>query len=170
MDTQKNTVVLKTPEEKQIAFEQYKIIVESINQLHNARETSNNFWTAANGLVISAISYGKTISELTSIHNGTLVGSLLLIGGSFCLCWISYLNTIRKSLNIRYEILIETENYFPLKVFQKAYGQVNRKEGNKSLSFKELLVPFIILSAYTFFILDFFFGFNIYSFFLPSLN
>lgn|SRR3989338_3296506 len=148
--------------EKNIALEQYKILAESVNQLHNTRETSNSFWTAANGLAISAISYANTLSSLTSASKSTLVTSWLLVGLLFCVCWISYLNTIRKSLNLSYEILIETESYFPLRLFQRAYGRSNKQGGNKSLSFKELLVPCIFLGVYVVLILDILFSWNIF--------
>lgn len=63
---------------------------------------------------------------------------------------------------MRYEKILEIENNFTLKIFQHIYGQVNKKEGKKSLSFKELLVPVIFLGVYTLLAIDFFFNWNFF--------
>ena len=46
-------IKLRDADDKKMAFEQYKILVESINKLHETREGSNNFWIGVNGLVTS---------------------------------------------------------------------------------------------------------------------
>ena len=141
---------------------QYKILVESINQLNTTRETSNYFWITANSIIVSALSYTNTLSDLTSIHKNIFVGSLFIIGYMLCIIWASYLNTIRKSLEMRYEKILEIESNFTIKIFHDIYGQVNKKEGKKSLSFKELLVPLIFLGVYTLLALDFLFNWNFF--------
>lgn len=138
------------------SFEQYKLIIESINQINLTREFSNPFWSTVNGITVTGISYINNISNLTKMDKLSLTFFLLVIGYLFCLVWISYLNTVRKSLEIRYEILLELENNFPVKFFQRVYGTRDKKKGELSISFKQLLVPLIFVFAYTFFLVSLF--------------
>lgn len=147
---------------QKIIIEQYKILVESINQLNTTRESSNYFWVTANSIIVTALSYSNTLSDITSINRNTFVGSLFLIGYILCIIWTSYLNTLRKSLEMRYEKILEIEKNFTFKIFQHIYGQVNKKEGKKSLTFKELLIPIIFICIYTLLALDFFFNWNLF--------
>lgn len=131
-------------------FDQYRLISESVNQLNMARETSNSFWAAVNGVTITGVSFINALSKITNFSKLFLISFLLTIGYLFCLSWISYLDTIRKSLVIRYEILLEIEKYLPVKFFERTYGEINKKRGILSLSSKEMLVPSIFIAAYTF--------------------
>lgn len=144
---------IRSKNEKDLSFEQYKMIVDSINLLNNTREYSNPFWITVNGLTISGISYANTLADVTAANKTSLIASLVVLGYLFCLAWVNYLNTLRKSLQIRFEILRELENYYPVKVFQRAYQDLDQKEGKLSLTFNELLVPCIFLGAYTFFLM-----------------
>jgi hypothetical protein len=149
-----NMDTVPTLEEKEKLFEQYKIINDSIHQLNIMRETSNPFWLTANGLTISGISYINTIGEVTNVNKESLLISLILVGYLFCLVWLNYLNNIRHSLRVRYNILLEAENYLPIKFAQRVYGDLNKKEGKWTSTFSELLVPCIFIMAYSFFLIQ----------------
>jgi hypothetical protein len=43
--------------DKARVFEQYKLLVDSLNNTNQVRENSNNFWMAVNGLGLTAIAY-----------------------------------------------------------------------------------------------------------------
>ena len=144
--------VIQNPQDEERCFEQYKLIIDSVNQLNMSRELSNPFWATVNGVTLTGISFVNDLSEMTRLSKPLLTSFLLSAGYLFCLSWIGYLNTLRKSLETRYEILLEIEKYFPVKFFQKVYGKIHKKEGTLSLSFKELLVPCIFIIAYTFFL------------------
>jgi hypothetical protein len=131
-------------------FDQYKLIIESVHQLSMARETSNSFWATVNGVTITGVSFVNILAETTKFSKLFLVSFLLATGYLFCLSWISYLNTMRKNLYIRYEILLEMEKNLPVKFFGRVYEEINKKEGISSLSAKEILVPAIFIMAYTF--------------------
>ena len=130
-------------------FDQYKLIIESVHQLSMARETSNSFWATVNGITITGVSFVNILAETTKFSKLFLVSFLLVTGYLFCLSWIGYLNTIRKNLYIRYEILLEMEKQLPIKFFGRVYEEINKKEGTSSLSAKEILVPTIFIMAYT---------------------
>lgn len=152
MNALRSLTAIANEKDKEYTFEQYKVIITSIDQINLSKATSNPFWSTANGVTITSISYINTLTQLTVLDKTSLTASLLGVGYLLCLAWISYLNTIRKNLEIRYEILVELENHFPVKYFQRTYERLNKKEGKLSLTFKELLVPCIFLGAYSFFL------------------
>lgn len=143
-----------TEAKKDLSFEQYKIILDSINQLSIMRESSSNLWITANGIVITAISYIRTFSEITNVNKFSLLVSLLLVGYLFSLTWVKYLNNIRRSINTRYEILLEIENTLPIKFAERVYANLHKREGKWSLTFTEILVPCIFLLVYSIFLLQ----------------
>ncbi len=157
MDVDKNLVSSTKIDLNQALTVQYLMIVESINQINTARETSNYFWITANSIIVTALSYTNTLSDLTSINRNTLVGSLFFIGYLLCLIWASYLNTIRIKVKLHYEKLRLIENYFPIKLFQEIYAHLGKEEGRHSVYVKELLVPLIFISAYTLLGINFFY-------------
>lgn len=145
---------IKTEEDKKLAFEQYKEIINTINQLNTVRELSNPFWSTINGVTITSVSFIKTLSEITFLSKPFLAVFLLTAGYLFCACWISYLITINKNIELRYEVLLELEKLFPVKYIHHVYALLHKRGKWLSLSFKELLVPCIFISAYSCFLIS----------------
>lgn len=144
--------------EQKIAFEQYKILFESINKINDTRETSNNFWIAANSPGISILAYLRDARNIDQYHKSFLLMTLILMGIIFCISWLSYLWTIKKSVETRSEILVKLEKNFALPVFSKVFSLSQEKAGKSSLTIKEMLVPCLFLAGYLFFaVLLFFF-------------
>ncbi|WP_010297795.1 RipA family octameric membrane protein [Candidatus Odyssella thessalonicensis] len=149
IDNAINIGIPPTKEDREQLSSQYKVIIDSISQLNTIRELSNPFWLTANGITISGISYVNTVEEVAAVNKVALLISLFLVGYLFCLAWITFLNNIRRSLAIRYELLLEVEKYLPVKFIQRVYGDLNKREGKWTLTVSELSVPSIFLVAYT---------------------
>jgi hypothetical protein len=138
----------KEHENKEMAFEQYKLLLESINKASEVREASNNFWIAVNTLGMSAIAYIRDSQNLIKPHKPIVLWVLISLGVSLCLAWLSYLQTIKKNVDIRNSILLAIESYLPLKIFTQILKLSGRKEGKSSLTFKEMIVPSLFLLGY----------------------
>lgn len=141
---------VKSEEDRKMAFEQYKMIFESINQLSIVRETSNQFWVIVNTAAISSISYLKEVESLKGSHRTFMLLTLLFLGWLACGCWLQYLLTIKNNIDSRFEMLKELEIYFPVKAFIRLSEKAQLKIGKGNLTLKQILVPCIFLVGYTF--------------------
>jgi hypothetical protein len=137
--------------QQDIVLEQYKILVDSIHKMNETRESSNNFWITVNGLGVSALAYLREASNIATNHKSFLIMTLIIVGMLFCLSWLSYLGTIKKSVETRSELLVRLENSFPLPVFAKAFSLSAENVGKATLTVKEMLVPLLFLAGYLFF-------------------
>ncbi len=88
--------------------------------------------------------------------------TLIVVGIIFTLSWMSYLKSIKQSIDLRIKYVIELEKNFPVPVFSRAFR--SRKEGGEkqtvlsALTVKEMLVPCLFFIGYIFFaVLLFFF-------------
>jgi len=146
-----NYLSIKNDEDRKIIFEQYKIITESLNKINDLRETANNFWTGLNAAIIGMIAYIRDAETFCNTQKPMLIFVVIFFGFIMSCSWLSYLSTIKKSVDIRNDILIEIEEILPLKFFKLTIDKMGRKEGYSSLSLKEMLVPLLFLTGYIFF-------------------
>ncbi|MGI4850879.1 MAG: RipA family octameric membrane protein [Janthinobacterium lividum] len=140
----------KNDDDKKLAFEQYRILVETLNHLHTIRESSNFFWIPVNVGAISAISYVREMDKVATFHKQILVWLIIIIGFGMCFSWIVYLRTIQQSIEKRNELLIKLEKFFPIPLFTNLlYNQSHT--GKSKLTITQILVPCLFLGGYLFF-------------------
>jgi hypothetical protein len=135
-------------EERNRAFEQYKLLVESINKSNEVREASNNFWTTVNALGLSAIAYIRDTQSLATCHKPLVLWVMVSVGMVLCLSWLGYLRTIKQTVEVRNNLLFELEKYMPFKIFTHSITAMKRDEGKGSLTFKEMMVPGLFFIGY----------------------
>lgn len=158
MPTELSLVASRGDADQHIELEQYKMLVDSIHKINDTRELSNNFWVGANGLGVSGIAYLRDAQHIHQYHKSFLLATLLTMGMLFCVSWLSYLATIKKSIETRSELLVKLEENFPLPIFSQVFSLSAEKAGKAALTVKEMLVPLLFLGGYFFFaILLFFF-------------
>jgi len=144
-------ITISGEEDKKFLFDQYKIITDSLNKINEIRETANNFWIGLNGVLISAIAYIKEMQNIGDSPKQLFLWTTIFLGVFMSLTWLSYLLTIKRSVDIRNNMLIEFEKYLPAKPFTIAIGLMGRRKGKGSLSFKEIRVPLLFLIGYIYF-------------------
>lgn len=150
-------IQLEQEEDKKFLIDQYKIVVDSLNKINDIRETSNNFWTGLNGAIIAGIAYVRDVKGMDGFQKSYFIWTAIGLGLILALTWLSYLSSIKKSVDIRNAILLQFEKYLPAKSFTIILSKMGRKQGNGSLSLKEMLVPGLFLLAYVFFAIAFYF-------------
>lgn len=153
----KQLIAINKEEDRKYLFEQYKLVVESLNKLNDIRETSNNFWTGLNGALIAGIAYLRDAEGIGGTQKLYFIWTALTLGIILSLSWLSYLSSIKRSVDIRNDMILQLEEYFPAKIFTVPISKVGRKEGGGSLSIKEMFVPGMFLIGYIFFSLTFYF-------------
>lgn len=152
---QKNTLIenqgwvsIKNIEDKKIAFDQYRIIVDSINSTNSVRESANNYWVTVNSLLFSAVAYLRGMEDIKREQHEVLIWSVLILGIGLCLFWLSSLISIKSYNNIRNSMLIEIERVLPAKVFTASYGRTQSYKNKRSLTIREMFVPCMFLIGY----------------------
>ncbi|MBS0271838.1 MAG: hypothetical protein JSR85_04245 [Proteobacteria bacterium] len=144
-------------EDKKVLFDQYKIVVDSLNKFNEIREIANTFWTGINGALITAIAYIRDTSNLEIGQKTYFIWTIIFLGVVLSFSWLSYLSTIKKSVEIRNDMLIQFEKYFPAKIFTVSVPLTAQKSEGGALSVKEMFVPGGFLAGYIFFAVLFYF-------------
>ena len=138
-------------EQYKMAFEQYKLLVDSINKLNETRIFSTGTWMTANGVGISAVAYLRDAAGIAHDHKPLLLGTLILVGIFFTLTWIKYLDTIKEAIEERSQFLVSLEKNFPLPIFSSLFVSSAEKAVTSSfskLTSKEMLLPYAFLVGY----------------------
>lgn len=146
-----STIMLKTEEDKKLLVEQYKVLVDSLNKLNEVRETANNFWTSVNGALTATLAYIRDAQSMGGSQKPFLLLTVLLFGFLLTLSWISALRSIKKSSEVKNDIIVEVEQYLPAKIFTASRRKPGKEEQRGSIALKEMLVPFTFLMGYIFF-------------------
>lgn len=150
-------IQLKQEDDKHFLFEQYKIAVDSLNTVNDMREKSNSFWTSLNGAIIAGIAYLRDAEGVSGSQKLYFTCTAIVLGTILSLSWLSSLVSIKKSVDIRNEMLLQFEKHFPVKFFTLIIAKMGRKQGKGSLSIKEMVVPVVFLLGYLFFLIVFYF-------------
>jgi len=157
MEKEYSMTPTKHDNEQNIILEQYKMLVESINKINDTRESSNGFWIATNGVGVSILAYIRDAHNISQKQISILLITLIILGIVFSLSWISYLFSIKKSLEVRCDILVKLENTLPVPIFSKIFSLSNEKTSKAELTVKEMFVPSLFLVSYILFAILFFF-------------
>ncbi|OJW50322.1 MAG: hypothetical protein BGO67_00125 [Alphaproteobacteria bacterium 41-28] len=138
-------------QDRRALVEQYRIVTDSVNKLNDIRETSNNFWTGLNGALLGTIAYVKDMQSVGESPKIFFLATLVFLGIIMSFFWLMFLMNVKKSIEIRNDILIEIERFLPVKIFTYAIHIIGRKSGKGSLSVKEMIAPILFLLGYVFF-------------------
>lgn len=145
------SISVKNDDDRRYLFDQYKILIESVNKANDIREISNNFWIGVNGFGMSIVAYFRNASQISFSHKTFFLATMITVGIIFCLIWLSYMSTIKKSVEASNKILMEVEKYFPVSIFANLSMRTNEKPGRPTLTLKEMLVPYLFIGGYVFF-------------------
>lgn len=144
---------IRSDEDKNRALEQYRILCDTIAKSNEIRETSNNFWIAVNTFGVSVAGFLMNTDKLYGFLKTTLVVVVLVMGVVFCMSWFSSLLTIKRTIEVRNDLITEIEQYLPIKAFRHYFYYTGRQRGYNSLTARELMVPGAFLFAYAIFAL-----------------
>lgn len=150
-------------EDKQTLLEQYKMFVQTSEDLVRRKQSVNSFYVTLTSLVLGAIvSVFCAYKDLSQAFTGGnlacyAVMGLSVVGFVICLSWINLLKSYSDLNSSKMKIISAIEAYLPLKLYETEWVVLTRDLGNKKyLSFtqKELLVAkifcwmFVLLFAF----------------------
>lgn len=139
----------KNFDDKEELFEQYKIFVQTSEDLVKRKQNVNNFYVTLNSVILSAIvSVMCAINDLPVLF-GTVKVSLIisvftaLIGLIICFSWISLLNSYADLNSSKMKIIEYIEQHLALNLYETEWTVMTQKVGKKkykSFSKKEKVI------------------------------
>lgn len=137
-------------------FEQYKLYLQTIDNLTSRRTLANNFFLGVNTGLLSALAFLFNFGINILDGNG-----LWIIGGScsgiiFAYVWSRTVSSYRQLSSVKWKIIIEIEKKLPLMLHEIEWNMLG--EGNNSKKYKRLTdveqyVPKIFVLFYSVMIL-----------------
>lgn len=141
--------------EKQIMFDQYKLLVDSAHRGEERRSMSNNVFLGVNSLIASFLV--KPISEIFNIKNQDLPISILfsLVGILVAFEWLKVNSSYKKLNFINFEMIDNFELLLPSRVFSlrakldsNPHKRLSSDAGNNVL-IKENFLPIAFILLYS---------------------
>lgn len=131
-------------------FEQYKIMLNTSEQLVERRNKTNTFFLSANGFLVSALgllTYFKDSSSLSFAYL-SLTG---IVGILLCIAWKSLLESYGKLNKGKFRVINELEKLFPSSPFAAEWVALGKGEFPtiyKSFTESEGRIPYIFSGVY----------------------
>ena len=134
--------------EKQIYFEQYKILVESAEKISDKRMTANNFFLTLNTAFISL--FGLMLTS-TIITTQILMNIILPLGIVLSFIWLLIILSYKQLNSRKFSLIHKLEKELPIQLFEKEWKELGEGKNMKKympLSHVELCVQIIFLLFY----------------------
>lgn len=125
------------------AMDQYKLYVESANQISARRLAANSFFLTINTALAALLGY------MTSKENMGLTLALLgvpIAGMVLCYVWFRQIRSYRDLNAAKFKVIHVMEERFPFKMFDAEWEALGRGENpkqHKSFSDTEKIVPWV---------------------------
>ena len=137
-----------------IAFEQYKMFVDTSEKLVARRQTTNRFFFSVNALTISAMGVGISLIEGDSDRIGFIALGLFvlsIVGILFCVAWERLVNSFAQLNAGKFKIIHEMEKTLPIALFTAEWyvlGEGKDAKRYKSSTDTEKVVPTVFMGLY----------------------
>ncbi len=112
-------------------FEQYKLYIAQAYQYIDRRATTNNFYLTINTLVLGAIGFG--IEKGPKPISGFIILIFLVSVLTICISWYITLQSYRKTISVKFQIIGEFEAQLPTRPFFGREWELLQGETNKYL-------------------------------------
>jgi hypothetical protein len=135
-------------------FEQYQLIVEDTARLTDRRQTINNIYLSANSLLLGGIAVLAQTSGVKNLPDLLLIFLLVCAGMVLCFDWSRLIESYRKLLSLRFDLLkkIEARSDFPAPIQTYTEEEVlyPSDPGKRRFGFTrvEINLPLVFITLY----------------------
>ncbi|GCD09174.1 RipA family octameric membrane protein [Clostridium tagluense] len=137
-------------ESKKILFDEYKLLLQTSENLIARRQIMNTFFLTANGVLISLFGLiTGTIKSNVHLHQCTFA----IVGALLCLSWYSLIISYGQLNTGKFAVLNKLEQYLPVSIFSAewvALGEGKDKKIFRSFTKSEKKIPLLFLAIYSF--------------------
>jgi len=131
--------------DKSIILEQYKLYVETAEEVSRKRQKTNTYFLSLNSFLLILSGYLTTISfQFWHIL-------IFFAGIVICILWILNLQSYREINTAKYKVIHKMEKKLPVKLFDDEWTLLGRGKNNKlyrKLSVVEQWVPAMFIFLY----------------------
>lgn len=137
-----------------IAFEQYKMFVETSEKLVARRQTANRFFFSANALTISAMGVGISLIDGDNDRIGLIAPGIFVlsvVGILLCVAWGQLVNSFAQLNAGKFKVIHEIEKMLPIALFTAEWyvlGEGEDAKKYKSSTDTEKVVPMVFMGLY----------------------
>ncbi len=126
-------------------FAQYKLYVDSAQQISAARVTSNNFLLTVNAFLVTLSGF-----QATTWNQGWWAALIPVAGILVSLTWFHIITSYRDLNTAKFKVIHTLEEHLPAALFRYEWQEVKQRRGPvyKPLSHLEQLVPIIFILLY----------------------
>ena len=140
--------------DKQLMFEQYKLLIDSSHKIDERRGNSNNFFVSINTIFISFLLSNSTkLKDLDTIYIPFLE-LLVLVGIIIAWYWLRVINSYKKLNYVNYSLIQALEKLLPTFTFSLR-GKIEADQDDNQASnraniilIKENILPKLFLFIY----------------------
>jgi len=137
--------------EKQIFFDQYKMLVDSAQKSEERRKDLNSIFLTINLIFFTVLSQMTHLNDIKSGSN-LVLGVLLIIATICSIHWLVLISSYKRLNYINYALIRSFENLLPTTIFSlktdlMAELDEGSNKGNVILE-KEMLIPKLFLTIY----------------------
>jgi hypothetical protein len=135
---------------RSLLFEQYKLYVESSNNVSDRRGNTQTFLLTANTLLVTiyALVAGKDVAIDSAARSWQLL--IPLAGLLVAITWFALIQSYRSLNRAKFYVILSMENELPVRCFGLEWERLrhNRPDGHLALSRIEQVVPLIFGGLY----------------------
>ncbi len=130
--------------DKEILLEQYKLYVETSENVCNRRQLANNFFLTLNSALLAFAGY------LVTTNNNSWQTIVPIIGVLISFFWMKTINSYRQLNTAKFKVIHEIEEKLPEPLFTKEWDYLGRGETKEyvKLTVLESWVPIIFMLLY----------------------
>lgn len=142
-----------TKENRQIYFEQYKILVESAEKVSDKRMSANNYFLTINTGLISLT--GLLITSKIVALNTLFVAFVGYLGLAICAAWFFIVFSYKQLNSGKFKLIHKLEKELPIKLFADEWKELGEGKSLRKyipLSHVEVIVPVAFFAFYLFLI------------------
>lgn len=148
---------IQNPEEfrnKDMMFEQYKLLVDSAHKIEDRRGGSNNIFIGINTILVSILVHLEQLGRVETSEM-LLVPVLTFVGVLIAFDWLKVIESYKKMNSLNYSLIKSFENFLPTYVFslrgKMEAEQPHAQPGTRAnlILISENLLPKVFLLTYS---------------------
>ena len=122
-------------------FEQYKLMVQSAEQISARRASANNYLLSVNSLLVTVHTLGKAL-----LPEGRWQLVLPLAGFIICISWCTLIKSYRNVNAAKFKVIHELESGLPAQPFKDEWESMSK--AHIPLSHVEQWIPVVFAAMY----------------------
>jgi len=149
---------LNKPDSEQMLLEQYKVYVQSADNVSSRRGQTNSLFVSILSGVLALLSIAVGTEIVKGIQNITIV-AVAILGLFLCILWFINIHSYKRLNSAKYRIIHEMEQHLAFHCFDKEWEILKDKKRKRYFQLTEIeqyvpivfAIPYLLLLVYSLF-------------------